>query len=192
MRKIVLASASPRRKKLLEQIGLRFTVDPSEISEDVDQKLTPKQLVKKLSFQKAKSVAARYADAIIIAADSVVVAGNVLFGKPRDAHHAKIILKKLSGRNHTIITGITVWDTATGKIFTDAEESIVHMRKLSKKEIDAYVVTGEPLDKAGAYGIQEKGGVFIDKVIGDYFNVVGLPISLLTTYLKKLGVSLWS
>lgn len=191
MRKIILASASPRRKVLLKQIGLNFEVVVSNFEEKIEDNLKPVDLAKKFSLQKAKDVAKNYDDAIIIAADTFVVLGNEILGKPKNKELARKMLEKLSGKAHLVITGFTIIDTKSGKTVTKSVESKVFMKKLTKEEIDAYVNTGEPLDKAGAYAVQEKGGLFVEKIEGDFFNVVGLPIFTLMQGLKKFGVNIF-
>ncbi len=188
MKKIILASGSPRRKALLKQIGLQFEIEKSGYEEEIDMKIEPHQLVKKMSLKKAQSVSKNHKNAIIIAADTLVAFKGRLIGKPEIPENAKEILKKLSGRSHSIITGFTIIDSSSGKTITRSVETKVWFKKLSSKEIDDYVKTGEPLDKAGAYGIQELGGIFIHKIEGDYYNVVGLPLYLLVEELKKFGV----
>lgn len=191
MRKIILASASPRRKALLKQIGLNFEVVVSDIDEKIDKNLKPDKLAENLSLQKAEDVAKKYKDAIIIAADTFVVLDNEILGKPGTAKKAREMLKKLSGKVHSVITGFTIIDTKSGKTVTKSVKSKVFMKKLTKEEIDAYVNTGEPLDKAGAYAVQERGGLFVKKIEGDFFNVVGLPIFAVTKALKKFGVKIF-
>ncbi len=188
MRKIVLASASPRRKKLLEQIGLQFEVCVSNFDETEDPNLTPHELAKNLSLGKAKAVALRYKDAIVISADTFVSFKGAILSKPETKENAKLMLRLLSGRVHPIITGFTVLDTKTGKVVTRSVETKVYMKKLTDKEIGEYIETGEPLDKAGAYGIQERGVIFVEKIEGDYSNVVGLPLYELVRELNKFGV----
>ena len=186
---IILASASPRRKDLLNQIGLKFDIKSSDIDESSISYKNPYDLVKKLSLLKAKFVAKSNKNSIIISADTVVVFKNKIIGKPKDKRDAKKILKTLSSKMHTVITGFIILDTQTSEIVSDFEESKVWFRKISEEEIDSYVNSGEPLDKAGGYGIQEKGGIFVKKIEGDYFNVVGLPLSKVASGLKKLGIS---
>ena len=188
MKQIILASASPRRKALLEQIGLKFTVD-TQVQEDAElTEQEPHQLTKEISLKKAESVAGRYPEAIIIAADTIGVVGGRIIGKPHSESEARAMLASLSGKSHTVITGFTVLDTLTGKAVSRSVETTVYMRRITKTEIDAYVQTGEPLDKAGSYAIQGLGAVLVEKIEGDYFNVMGLPISALAEVLKDFGV----
>jgi septum formation protein len=185
---IVLASASKRRQELLEKIGLQFSVDPSDYPEDGFFELKPRERAKQVSLEKARAVAARHRDALIIAADTFIVARGKVMGKPHSSNEAKRMLKALSGRSHTVITGFTIMDTANNKTLSRAVETKIHMRKLSEREIGSYVSSGEPLDKAGAYAIQGLGSVLIDRIEGDYYNVVGLPLSAFTKELKRFGV----
>jgi septum formation protein len=188
MKRIILASTSPRRKELLSSIGVRFEVDPGEYEEDMGLDLDPPALARFLSLEKAKSVAGRHDNALIIAADTFIVFKNRLLGKPRDAREAGEMLKMLSGRSHSVITGFTILDAGTGKRISKAVETEVWFKRLTDEEIAAYVRTKEPLDKAGAYAIQGLGAFFIRKIDGDYFNVIGLPLSALTDGLKKFGI----
>lgn len=191
MKKIILASASPRRKMLLKQIGLNFKVVASDFEEMINTKISSHELARKLSLGKAKVVAIKLSNSIIIAADTFVTFKGKILGKPKNKQDAKRILKLLSGKMHLIITGFTIIDTTTGQTATNSVETKVYFKKLTNKEIDTYVETGEPLDKAGAYGIQEKGSLFVKKIEGDYFNVVGLPIYAVVETLKKFGVKIF-
>jgi septum formation protein len=188
MKKIILASASPRRKELLAKIGLKFSIEKSDIKENLELKLTPKKLAECLSYRKAYKVSKRYSNAVIIAADTIVVLNGKIIGKPKNSKEAVKILKKLSGKIHSVITAFTIIDTKTNKSITKFVETKVFMKKLTEKEINYYVNTGEPLDKAGAYGIQGFGGIFIEKIDGDYYNVVGMPLTALVRELKKFDV----
>ena len=185
----MLASASPRRRELLENIGLKFSVDPAEIVEMQSHRYKPAGLAKALSLRKAKAVAPRHADSIIIAADTLGVLDGVILGKPSDAGHARKMLAGLSGRCHSVITGFTVIDTATERAVTRAVETKVYFRKISRAEIAAYVRTGEPLDKAGAYAIQGLGALLVERIEGDYYNVIGLPLSALAGVLRRFGIT---
>jgi septum formation protein len=190
MRKIILASASPRRAELLKQIGLKFTVDASNHDEAFKDGLEPARLAMLLSMKKARAVAKRHPDAVIIAADTIGVLNGKIIGKPKSAADARRILRSLSGRTHKVITGFTVYDTGAGRIATKAVETRVRFRKLTASEINAYVATGEPLDKAGAYGIQERGAALVKHIEGDYFNVIGLPLSALVETLHEFGIKI--
>jgi septum formation protein len=191
MKRIILASASPRRKELLEKLGLKFEVDASNCEEEIDPVLGPDELVRRISITKAKAVAQRHQDAVIIAADTIGVIGKKLLGKPHTADEAGKMLAKISGKSHEVITGFTILDTVTNKIMTGTVSTKVYIKKLTQQEIAAYVQTGEPLDKAGAYGIQGRGAVIVEKIEGDYYNVMGLPLSALTVALIEFGISVW-
>jgi septum formation protein len=189
MRKIILASTSPRRKVLLEQIGLNFTVDARIKEDGTPVEKDPHQLVRDISWEKASSVAAYYDDAIIIAADTIGVISGKIIGKPHSHKEARNMLAALSGRSHTVITGFTVMDTATHKNVSCSVSTKVYIKQISEAEIDAYVKTGEPLDKAGAYAIQGLGGTIVGRIEGEYYNVMGLPLCALTDVLKEFGVT---
>ena len=189
MKRIILASSSPRRKALLEQIGLKFEVD-SSVYEDAGLPVEePHRLSRQLSLQKAKSVAGAHPDAIIIAADTFGVADGRIIGKPHSEGEARTMLASLSGKSHTVITGFTVLDTLTGKSVSRSVETTVFMKRLTASEIESYVKTGEPLDKAGSYAIQGLGAVLVERIEGDYFNVMGLPLSAVAEVLKEFGVN---
>jgi septum formation protein len=190
MKKIILASASPRRRELLALTGLKFKVDPGDYQEDMSIPLDPHRLSRFLSLEKAKDVAARHRDALIIAADTFIVFRGSLLGKPHTEREARRMLLMLSGRRHSVITGFTILDTASGKRLSRSVETTVFFRKLTGKEIDAYVKSGEPLDKAGAYAIQGLGAIVVRKIEGDYFNVIGLPLNALAEGLKKFGIQI--
>ena len=185
---IVLASASTRRKELLEKIGLHFTVDPSDYPEDAYVELKPHERAKRVSLEKARAVAARHSNALIIAADTFIVSEGQVMGKPHSPNEAKRMLKALSGRSHVAITGFTILDTTNGKTLSRVVETRIYMRKLSEREIDRYVSSSEPLDKAGAYAIQGLGSVLINRIEGDYYNVMGLSLNSFAQALKSFGV----
>jgi septum formation protein len=188
-RKIMLASSSPRRKEILRKTGLKFSVDAGDYEEDMDLTLKPRQLARFLSSEKAKAVAAKYANALVIAADTFIVFQGSLLGKPHTRDEARRMLALLNGKQHSVITGFTVIDTRTGKKLSRSVETKVFFKKMTTQEIESYVKTGEPLDKAGAYAIQGMGAMIVRKIEGDYFNVMGLPLSSLTEALRKFGVS---
>ncbi len=191
MKKIILASASPRRSELLKQMGIVFDVFASDVDEIIDITKSPDDMVKILSCSKAYDVAGRISrKALVIGADTVVVKDEIL-GKPENYEDAVRMLLKLQGRWHFVYTGITVIDTY-GDLFhvSDFEKTRVKMRKLTLGEIKAYAATNEPYDKAGAYGIQGLGAMLVEKIDGCYFNVVGLPIKKLTGLLEKFNYSL--
>lgn len=190
MRKIVLASGSPRRKKLLEQIGLKFTVSESGYEEKYLPNANPIDVAKFMSLEKANLAAIKHNDAIIIAADTVVVIGDEILGKPSSEEQAREMLRKLSDNTHSVITGFTIIDTQNNKTHTSHVETKVTFKDLSELEMAAYVETGEPMDKAGAYAIQGKAGMFVKRIDGDYFNVVGLPLFAISEALSDFGVDI--
>jgi len=191
MKKIVLASSSPRRELLLKQIGLDFIVYPSNIDEKIlSEKISPKEFVLKIALEKARRVANIFNEAIIISADTIVVLDGKILGKPKDREDAINMLKRLRGKIHQVFTGIVVWETPTNKYLVRVVKSLVKMRDYSLEEIVNYVNTGEPFDKAGAYGIQGKGALLVEKIEGDYYNIVGLPLASLNLLLKKFGIKL--
>ncbi len=190
-KKIILASQSPRRKWLLEQIGLEFDIIPSNFDEDIENKKFSKKLIESLAYEKAKEVSQRIDDkALIIAADTVVILGEQILGKPVDEADATKMLQKLSGQTHKVITAIAIIDKYEEKTLLNSTISKVKFKKLSEREISDYIKTGEPMDKAGSYGIQAYGSLFVEKVEGCYNNIVGLPLNLLCEMLKSFGVYL--
>lgn len=188
---IVLASTSPRRRELLKQIGLDFSVVPA----DVDERALPGERAEvhalRLAREKAEVVAGKIARGVVIAADTIVVLDGQILGKPAGPADARRMLAQLSGREHSVMTGIAVAEVPAGRLATDLAVTAVRFRQLAPEEIDAYVATGEPLDKAGAYGIQEKGALFVEKIDGCYSNVVGLPLARLGFLLRSFGVRVW-
>lgn len=185
---IILASQSPRRRQLLEQMGFTdFLIRPAQGEELADPNLDPGGLVEALSRQKALEISASAdPEDLIIAADTVVAVDGQVLGKPRSPQHAREMLALLSGREHHVYTGFTVRrgeQTVTGH-----EDTAVRFRPLTAGDISAYVDTGEPMDKAGAYGIQGKGSLLVEKIDGDFFNVMGLPVLRLSRMLAQFGV----
>lgn len=188
--RIILASNSPRRKELLTQIGLSFTVAPADVDESVLPGELPETYAARVAFDKARIAAERAGEGIVIAADTIVALGDSILGKPRDGRDAEAMLKQLSGKEHRVVTAIAVIDASTAKSVTRISATKVWFRGLTEREIAVYVATGEPMDKAGAYGIQERGALLVEKIEGCYSNVVGLPLSLLGEMLKEFGVCL--
>lgn len=180
---LILASGSPRRKEILDTMGLSYDVDVSDADESFAG--TPEETVLELSRRKAQAVAPRHGGAVILAADTLVFDGEAL-GKPHSAAEARHMLAGLSGRWHSVYTGVTMIDTRSGKIISRSDVTRVHFIALTAEDIDAYVATGEPLDKAGAYGIQGRGGMLIDRIEGSYSGVVGLPMALVRSMLLEL------
>ena len=190
-KKIVLASLSPRRSDLLRQIGLSFSVLPANVNERIIPGEQPEDHVLRLAREKALVAARRSGTGIIIAADTVVVIDDAVLGKPADRNDAIRMLTLLSGTAHRVITGLCVMDAGTRNSRERTSTTKVWFRRLSRDEIVAYANSGEPLDKAGAYGIQGRGALLIDRIEGCYFNVVGLPLSVLGQCLADLHVPLW-
>lgn len=205
MKKIILGSSSIRRKALLSQIGLIFEIEKPEIDEKLNPRLKPKGNVENISLLKANAIYEKLKlkkllntenrirnneknGYIIITADTFVVFDGEIIGKPEDKKKAKKVLSKLSGKSHTVVTGFTILDTSTKKTITRSVDTKVSFRKLSLKEIDSYIKTGEPMDKAGGYGMQGLGAIFVESIEGDPFNVVGLPLQALSEELKKFGI----
>lgn len=206
MGQIILASASPRRKELLEQIGVAFTICPAK-GEEIITKTAPHEVVQELAGEKAREVAGMIKsyetahrelmtpqDIMVIGADTIVAYENQILGKPKDEKDAFRMLSMLSGNTHAVYTGVSiVFLGALGKAgeITFYEKTDVVMRKMSEQEILRYIATGEPMDKAGAYGIQGKCAVYVEKINGDYHNVVGLPVARIYEELKKLGIDIY-
>ncbi len=184
-KKIILASASPRRKEILSNLGLSFEVICSETEEKVDGELPPHLIVQELAMLKGADVASKTKDGIVISADTIVYFDKRILGKPENELGAKKMLEMLSGNVHEVYTGICVTDGANGKSISDFEVTKVKFRTMTEEEIDRYIATGEPMDKAGSYGIQGKGCLFVEKIDGDYLNVVGLPAVKLAAILRE-------
>lgn len=184
---LILASASPRRKELLERLGLDFTVRVAQCEETMDPFAHPADEVARVSRLKAQAVYPHcYDDDIIIAADTIVACDCLVMGKPRTETEAFSMLRRLSGREHQVMTGLTVLSEAYSETVTVT--TTLRMRHLSDDEIRAYIATGEPMDKAGAYGIQGLASMFVVGIDGDYYNVMGLPVCTLTSILRKCGI----
>lgn len=182
---LILASASPRRQLLLRQLGATFLVHPSTVAEDVVPGESPEYLVQRLAFLKANEVRARFDAGVVVGADTIVVLNGAILNKPVDADDARRMLERLSGHTHTVYTGFALVDVASNFCVCDYEATAVTFRTLVPEEIDEYVSGGSPLDKAGAYGIQDDfGAVFISRIDGCYYNVVGLPITRLYQALR--------
>ena len=185
MKQMILASASPRRRELLQGLGVPFEVMSSDIEEKINTELSAPEIAKELAYQKAKDVSNKLdGDYIVIGADTIVEYNRIL-GKPKDADEAYQMLKLLSGKIHRVITGFAVIDCRTKKEIVDFEVTNVYFNHLSDEEINRYIETKEPMDKAGAYGIQGKASLVVSKIEGDYFNVVGLPIFKLGVVLRN-------
>ena len=185
---LILASRSPRRRELLERMGLRdFRIVTPDIDEHMEREMPPEELVRRISAEKARAVREQVGgDAIVIAADTVVALDGAVLGKPADELEAFKMLSTLSGNRHQVYTGLTV--LRGEEIHTVSEETTVSFRELSEEEIECYIRTGEPADKAGAYGIQGYGALLVDGIQGDYYNVMGLPVCRLGRILRQMGV----
>jgi len=188
MKNLILASGSPRRKELLSLYTTDFTICVSDFDESGVTAPTPAQLVEQLARGKCLAVAKDHPGAVVLGCDTVVGVGGEVFGKPHSVEDAKRMLRALSGRHHQVYTGVAV--LAGGEEYTHVECTEVEFRALTDEEIDAYVATGEPMDKAGAYGVQGQGALLVERIDGDFFNVMGLPVLLLSRMLAEFGVTL--
>lgn len=183
---IILASASPRRQELLRQVGLTFRVVPSQVDEQVSEPMQPGELVKYLALAKARDVAQRQPGALVIGSDTIVVVDDRVLGKPQNKADAIAMLRSLSGRSHQVMTGIAL--VKGDRELVEHEVTTVQFRTLEQGEIERYVDSGEPMDKAGAYGIQGRAAAMISAIAGDYFTVVGLPLSRTVQMLAQFDV----
>lgn len=191
---LLLASGSPRRQELIRLLGLPVQVVPSHADEDTPAEWTPEQIVEGLSRRKARAASEQLAgqaleDAIIVGSDTIVVLDREVMGKPKDKDDALRMLRALSGRVHEVYTGVSCVRVSDGKTMTSHRVTKVRMRKLTDEQLLRYIDSGEPQDKAGAYGIQELGALLVESIEGDFFNVVGLPVSLLAAMLEAYGIS---
>jgi septum formation protein len=187
MQHLILASGSPRRKELLKNLRLTFDVVVSQIDESFNEDMRPEEVVMHLAYQKASDVAKLYPYSFVIGADTIVCCENQILGKPKDQQEAFDMLKMLSGKTHEVFTGVSIVHGQKHSTFYEKTE--VTFWELSDEEIHDYISSGEPLDKAGSYGIQELGSALVKKIHGDYFSVVGLPVSRTIRELRKLGFS---
>lgn len=184
MKKLILASSSPRRKELLSYAQFPFEIVVSHVEEHFNEKSTPNEVVQALALQKAEAVANMLdRDVVVLGADTIVTIDNQILGKPKDETEARMMLKQLSGRVHIVYTGVAI--VSADKSTTFYEETKVEFWELSDEQIDNYIKSGEPFDKAGAYGIQQLGSILVKRIDGDYFNVVGLPIARAYRELKR-------
>lgn len=192
---LILASGSPRRQELIRLLGLPLEVVPSNVDEDTPTEWTPEQIVEGLSQRKALAVREQLASgqapdsSIIIGSDTIVVLDREVMGKPRDKEDALRMLRALSGGVHEVYTGVSCVRASDGKAITSHRVTKVRMRKLTDEQLLRYIDSGEPMDKAGAYGIQELGSLLVESIEGDFFTVVGLPVSLLAAMLETFGIS---
>ncbi|HYL79446.1 MAG TPA: Maf family protein [Candidatus Acidoferrum sp.] len=192
---IILASASPRRADLLRQIGLPFSIQPSTLDEDGPSALapgeTPERRASCLALAKAWEVAAHFRRGLVVGADTMVVCGEDILGKPRDDEEARAFLLRLAGGTHRVVTGVAVVDAETKRAEATVQVTTVRMRPFGAEEAAAYVATGESRDKAGAYAIQGHGSLLVEAIQGDYFTVVGLPLVTLAGLLGRFGLDVW-
>ena len=186
---LYLASASPRRRELLQMLGMHITVCPADIDEHMDPTRDPAEEVARVSALKAAAAVAPE-DAIVIAADTIVVCQGRVLGKPQDEAQAQEMLELLSGRDHQVMTGCTVLRGALAETFTEVTD--LHFRELSESEIHRYIASGEPMDKAGSYGIQGGAALFCQRLEGDYYNVMGLPVCHLGEVLRHIAPELFA
>lgn len=186
MKRLILGSKSPRRYEILKNAGFDFEVFETDCEEKTDFGQSFPEIVKSIAKQKNDAVLKlNLGDAIVLTADTMVVLENRIIGKPKDETEAAEFLRRLSGNTHTVLTGFCITDIKSGKRVSDYEESKVKFISLSEDDIAEYIKTGEPMDKAGAYGIQNRGSLFVERIEGDYFNIVGLPICKVGQLLKK-------
>ena len=186
MKPLILASKSPRRKFLLKQIGMKFRIIPSNVTEVFILSESPSDNAERIALEKASEVASRLRKGIVIGADTIVVIDHHVLGKPTSKDDARRMLKLLSRREHSVFTGFALIDVESGRHVTGVEETKVRFRKLEEKEITDYINSGSPMDKAGAYGIQDDfGAVFIEKVDGCFYNVVGFPLARFYSTLQR-------
>lgn len=183
---LILASRSPRRQEILGRLAVPFTIEPADIDETATPGLPPREQAMAAAARKAAAVAARLKTGLVLGADTVVILDGEVMGKPADPTHARSMLARLAGRTHVVTTGLALIDVERGTRCLSWEETRVHMRPASAAEIAAYVATGEPMDKAGAYAIQGQGAVFVDSIEGCYYNVVGLPVVRLLSMLRDM------
>lgn len=192
MKKLILASGSPRRREILQQLGVSFEVLPSDIEEAILPGLSAGDAASHLALQKARDVALKVnIPSIILGADTIVVVDGEILGKPDDEAEARLMLKRLSGREHEVVTGIAIIDSDRNIEIKDFETTKVKMKRIPQDRIEKYVKSGEPLDKAGAYAAQGKASTFVEGIQGCFFNVVGLPISKLDSLLGSIGIDLF-
>lgn len=185
-RKIILASTSPRRKQLLEQVGLNFEVVESPYEEDMTIDKDPYRLASTLALGKASAVAESYNDAIIIAADTFVIFAGKFLGKPKSKEEARAMLKTIDDKKVQVVSGYAIMDTKNNECINSYGEGSVKMAKMDEKDIDWYINTEEPLDKAGAFGVQGKGSVFIESVEGDWYSIIAMPIRQVYRHVERM------
>jgi septum formation protein len=187
--RIILASASPRRADMLETLGVEFETAPSSVNERPHANEAPADYIIRLARAKVIDIARKRDSGLVIGADTIVVVDGKLLGKPEDRADAEHMLRQLSGRWHAVMTGVALYEAGTKREVVDYDKTLVRFAQISDREIDWYLDSGEPMDKAGAYAIQGKGSIFVEEIAGNYHNVVGLPIPLIYRLAKRLGYS---
>lgn len=187
---LILASSSPRRKELLQTLGLSFTIQTSDVDESTSPDLSPQEVVEELALRKAREVASRLSEGIVLGSDTIVVLGEEILGKPQDEADAYRMLYALQGCEHTVYSGVALVDAATGSSEVAYSRTQVRIRPLTSDEIHAYIATKEPMDKAGSYAIQGIGSTLVEEIHGDYFTVVGLPLRLTAAMLSRFGIQI--
>ncbi|WP_139490273.1 Maf family protein [Brevibacillus dissolubilis] len=188
---IILASSSPRRRELLHNLGLEFTVQSSDVDETTAPGLSPQEIVESLSIRKAQATAVGVDTGLVIGSDTIVVLDQKVLGKPADEDDAFGMLSSLQGREHTVYSGVAIVDAATGKSEVSHSSTKVKIRAMTDAEIRSYIATKEPMDKAGSYAIQGFGATIVEGIVGDYFTVVGLPLGLTAQLLSRFGITLF-
>lgn len=189
MKKIILASTSPRRKEIFEKANIPFKIEASGFEENMTLNLEPIELAKYLSKGKALDVASKHKDAVVIGADTLISFEGKVLGKPQTRIKAKEMLKSLSGKSHSVFTGYTIIDCITSKTLTNVVETKIYFKKLSDEQIDDYIEAEKPFDRAGSYAIESLGKALVNKIQGDFSNVVGLPLSALASDLEQFGIA---
>jgi septum formation protein len=190
-KQLILASSSPRRRELLSGLKLEFVVHPSDDNEDVPSGTLPIEMVEMLSLRKARSIMHKFETGIIIGSDTIVVLNDEVLGKPKDNAEAHSMLTKLQGNVHSVFTGVAIVDVDSGEYKVSHNRTHVKIKSLTDEKINRYIATGEPADKAGAYAIQGFGATIVERIEGDYFTVVGLPVGLLAEMLESFGVHIY-
>ena len=187
---VILASGSPRRREIVESLGIPFRVVTSGVSEDIEDGFSPEEIVRKLADRKAKAVAASLQEGLVIGSDTTIAFDGSVLGKPADAEEAIRMLQRLRGQEHEVLTAVAIVNVETGRTECGVETTRVVMRNYSDDEVKNYVDSGEPMDKAGSYAIQGKGGALVESIDGPLENVIGLPRDLLVELLAAFGVKL--
>jgi septum formation protein len=191
--RLILASDSPRRREILSRLGLAFEVIPAGLEEGTSEEVVedPGSRAEALALAKARAVAQKHPEDLVLGADTLVCLGTRSFGKPRDEAEARQMLQALSGRSHRVVTGVALVGLSRGLEVAAYDETLVTFRKLSEREIASYASSGEPMDKAGAYAVQGKASLFVERVEGEYDTVVGLPLKVVARLLEEAGLDIW-